>query len=145
MAIRCDWCGTEISDPSGAAVRRCARCGHRADLPRPICDCSVCAARRSRGQTIDWTSRDREQVTAYAADRIARAVAGALRTSPSVATARRLGLLTFEDWSRRYRRNINADPVLHRSFRALSALGVDVTVVLRKGYEAGRESAGNPQ
>jgi hypothetical protein len=89
---------------------------------------------------VDWTDRDRAQLTAYAADRIALMVTRALGSSPSIAASRRLGLLKFEDWAKRYRRNVNADPVMHRSFRALAALGVDVDTILRRGYEAGRSA-----
>lgn len=132
----CGWCGT-----TGDA-KRCARCGHRADLPRAICDCGICAARRLRGEEIEWTRRDREDVTRYASDRIARAVAGQIRGSASQEAARRLGLLTYEEWLRRYRRHVNADPILHRSFKALSLFGVDPNEVLRRGYQAARDGDG---
>jgi hypothetical protein len=138
--LKCRWCGRDIVDDGGRPQKSCPHCGHRASLPRPICDCSICWARRARGEMVDWTDRDRAQLTAYAADRIALMVTRALGSSPSVTASRRLGLLKFEDWAKRYRRNVNADPVMHRSFRALAALGVDVDTILRRGYEAGRSA-----
>lgn len=43
----CSWCH-ELNDVTAAALRGdpvfCARCGHRADLPRMNCDCATCAA-----------------------------------------------------------------------------------------------------
>lgn len=138
--VRCNWCGREPVNDGGSPQKTCPHCGHRADAPRPVCSCGICSARRARGQEVEWTDRDRAALTAYTAERIATMVSRALRSSPSIAASRRLGLLNYEDWSRRYRRNVNADPVLHQSFRTLAALGVDVEAVLRRGFVAGAEA-----
>lgn len=44
VAMPCEWCSTQNFAPSLAQPLSCLRCGHRADLPRILCDCALCRA-----------------------------------------------------------------------------------------------------
>jgi hypothetical protein len=50
----CSWCQALNACPVGVAVF-CSECGHRADLPRMLCDCLRC--RRPRASIPLYTLR----------------------------------------------------------------------------------------
>ncbi len=48
----CSWCHEGNECPRGELVW-CANCGHRADVPRLLCNCSVCLTIKGTKERIE--------------------------------------------------------------------------------------------